>query len=98
MKIMLVITFLLNIFDYYNTTHLLKSGAAEEINYLMSFAINYNFFYLIKLILIPLLILFLIKYIKIITKNRLSKVMISICFISYSLVSLYHIYINLYLL
>ncbi len=97
MKIILIITLLLNIFDYYNTVYLIKLGA-EEINLLMNYAISYHFFGLIKLILIPLLILFILKYNEVIKENTLSKAMILLCFISYSLVSLYHIYINLYLL
>ncbi len=97
MKTILFITLLLNIFDYYNTVHLLTLGA-QEINSLMNYAISYNLFFLTKLILIPFLILILIKNIKLIDNSIICKTLILINFISYSLVSLYHIYINLILL
>lgn len=93
----LIITLILNIFDYFNTVDLLKLGA-EEANFIMNYAINHNLFYLTKLILIPLLILILIKHNKFIDNSKVCKILIFICFISYSLVSLYHLYINLILL
>ncbi|MFP4661232.1 MAG: DUF5658 family protein [Halanaerobiales bacterium] len=91
MTIVFLLIFLFNIFDYYSTINLLQSGATE-INPLMNYALKNNSFSTIKLIIIPLLIIILIIYRECICNSKACKALTIFCFISYTLVFLYHIY------
>lgn len=92
MNIYLLAILIFNFIDYFSTVKLLRLGAVE-LNPFMNYAIEHNLFPLIKLVLIPFLIFLLMKYRNYIINKILYKYLIILCFISYSLITIYHFYI-----